>query len=170
MMRWYLIHTKPAGEWLAQANLERQGYEVYLPRLVESVRRGARRFERIMALFPRYLFLRLNEGQQSLAPVRSSVGVFNVVKFGARYAIVANELINELRSRADPVTGLHRMASEPQLAPGTLVSLTVGPFDGLEGIFLRRAGADRVVVLLKLLGQEAAVRLPVDFVLPRRAG
>jgi transcriptional antiterminator RfaH len=170
MMRWYLIHTKPAGERLAQANLERQGYEVYLPRLVESLRRGARRLERIVALFPRYLFLRLNEGHQALAPVRSSVGVVNVVKFGARYAIVADELIRELRSRADPVTGLHRMASELQLAPGTLVSVTVGLFDGLEGIFLRKAGGDRVVVLLTLLGQDAAVRIPADFILPRRAG
>jgi hypothetical protein len=102
--------------------------------------------------------------------VRSSVGVANVVKFGARYAIVADELIRELRSRADPVTGLHRMASELQLAPGTLVSVTVGLFDGLEGIFLRKAGGDRVVVLLTLLGQDAAVRIPADFILPRRAG
>ena len=29
MLRWYLIHTKPSGEALAERNLDRQGYDVY---------------------------------------------------------------------------------------------------------------------------------------------
>ena len=36
MLRWYLIHTKPLSEVLAQTNLERQGYQVYLPRAIAA--------------------------------------------------------------------------------------------------------------------------------------
>ena len=32
-MHWYLIHTKPRQELRALENLERQGYECYLPLL-----------------------------------------------------------------------------------------------------------------------------------------
>jgi transcriptional antiterminator RfaH len=164
--RWYLIHTKASAETLAQVNLERQSYEVYLPRLLHSkLTRGQRR-ERIVPLFPRYLFLSLEEGQQSLAPVRSSVGVSGVVRFGGRYAAVADAVVRDLQGRADPATGLHQLRRPAPLTPGTVVHLAAGPFDGLDGIFQREDGAARVVVLLKLLGQETPVCVPADWIVP----
>ena len=165
MLRWYLIHTKPSSEELALCNLNRQGYDVYLPRALQAVRsRGCWR-ERIVALFPRYLFLRLNEGLQALNPVRSTLGVSGVVRFGSRYTIVPDQVIGELRARADPASGLHRLSCRPKLFPGAAVRIMSGPFDGLEGVFERPAGADRVVVLLRILGQNASVCVADDSVL-----
>ena len=165
-MRWYLIQTKPSREALAQTNLQRQGYEVYLPRVLQCVRRRGRWREAIGPLFPRYLFLRLSEGLQALSPVRSSLGVAGIVRFGVSYAIVPDRIVAELRVRADPVSGMHRLVTPTSLVPGAAVHITMGPFEGLSGVFERAAGAARVVVLLKLLGQEAPVRVPMDFVLP----
>ena len=169
MLRWYLIHTKPVREALAAANLQRQGYEVYAPRMLTSVRRHGRWCECIVPLFPRYLFLQLAEGSQALSPVRSSVGVAGIVRFGARYAIVAEEIILQLKHRADPESGLHCLAKRPPLLRGATVRITMGPFEGLDGVFEREAGAARVVVLLNLLGQDAAVRIPSDAVAPSYA-
>lgn len=162
MLRWYLIHTKPSGEALAESNLGRQGYEVYLPRLVQAVRRSGQWHDRIAALFPRYMFLRLSEGQQALNPVRSTVGVTSIVRFGARFTIVPDQVIRDLRARADPETGLHRLSRAGRPALGAPVKIRMGPFDGLEGVFEREAGSERVVVLLRLLGQDARVCVPVD--------
>jgi len=166
LLRWYLIHTKASAEAVAQLNLERQGYEIYVPRLLQARGwRGSRR-ERIVPLFPRYLFLRLREGCQALAPVRSSTGVSGVVRFGSSYAVVADEVIGGLHSRADPMTGLHRLSGPGKLMRGAAVRLAAGPFDGLEGIFQRQDGEDRAVVLLRLLGQETPVRVPAEWILP----
>jgi len=170
MLRWYLIHTKPSSESLARENLERQRYEVYLPRVLQMARRAGRRFERVVALFPRYLFLRLNEGQQAFAPVTFTTGVAGVVRFGARYTVVPDQVVRDLRVRADPVSGLHRLSCGSKLTPGAPVRIRLGPFDGLEGVFERAAGADRVVVLLKLLGQSAPVCVSAESVLLSRAG
>jgi transcriptional antiterminator RfaH len=167
LLRWYLIHTKPLAEAVAQVNLERQGYEIYLPRLVHSTRWRRPPRERIVPLFPRYLFLRLCEGSQALGPVRSSAGVSDVVRFGSRYAVVADEVVGGLLSRADPLTGLHRLAGPGPLMRGDAVRLAAGPFDGLEGIFQRQDGEERAVVLLRLLGQETPVRVPAEWLLPR---
>jgi transcriptional antiterminator RfaH len=164
--RWYLIHTKASAETLAQVNLERQSYEVYLPRLLQPTLSRGRRRERVVPLFPRYLFLCLQQGVQSLAPVRSSVGVSGVVRFGGHYAEVADGVIQDLRSRADPTTGLHQLRRPAPLKPGTVVHLAAGPFDGLDGIFQRADGAARVVVLLKLLGQDTPVCVPADWIVP----
>jgi transcriptional antiterminator RfaH len=166
VLRWYVIHTKASAEVVAQVNLERQGYEVYLPRLVQCVMRRQQRRERIVALFPRYLFLRLCEGSQPLGPVRSSVGVSGVVRFGYRYALIADETIRHLQARADPLTGLHRLSGPAPLACGAAVRIGAGPFDGLEGIFQREDGAERVVVLLNLLGHDTPVRVPAEWILP----
>jgi len=169
MKRWYLVHTKPSSESVAQSNLCRQDYEIYLPRLAQCMRRCGSSRERIVPLFPRYLFLRLNEGSQSLGPVRSSVGVAGVVRFGFSYAVVADKVICDLRAREEPESGLHRLAGVTSLLPGAPVRVTTGPFDGLEGIFERAAGSERVVVLLTLLGQDARVRVPASSILPSHA-
>ena len=166
MLRWYQIHTKPLSEGIAQANLERQGYEVYLPRAAQAVRCNGYWQDRIVALFPRYLFLRLNEGRQSLGPVRFTMGVASVVRFGSKYTIVPDQVIRDLRARADSATGLHRLGRVSQLAPGTPVRIRTGPFDGLDGVFEREAGAERVVVLLNLLGQAVSAYVPGDSVRP----
>jgi transcriptional antiterminator RfaH len=163
MLRWYLIHTKPAGERGAQLQLDRQEYRTYLPRLLQTVRRGGQLQARIAPLFPRYLFLNLDEGRQALAPVRSTPGVSGVVRFGSRFASVPDGVIQQLREREDPQTGLHALQL-PRLRRGAPVRVAAGVFAGLEGVFEREEGADRVVVLLSLLGQALEVRFPAELV------
>ncbi|MEX0734707.1 MAG: transcription termination/antitermination NusG family protein [Steroidobacteraceae bacterium] len=169
MLRWYLVRTKPNAEATARVNLDRQGYEVYFPRLAQSLPSRGRWLERVVPLFPGYLFLRLDEGRQPLAPVRSTLGVSCAVRFGPCYAIVPDDVIRELRARANPETGMHRLKLPARLAPGARVRILAGPFDGLEGIFQRESGSDRAIVLLTVLGQTASVGVPVGNVVPRHA-
>lgn len=169
LSRWYLIHSKPSSEAVAQANLQRQGYEVYLPRVAQPARRRGQWCERVGPLFPRYLFLRLLEGYQALGPVRSSVGVAAIVRFGSRYGVVPDSVIRELQARTDPESGLHRLVKNPRLQQGAPVRIALGPLDGLEGVFEREDGAERVVVLLKFLGRDTVVHVSPHFVAPSRA-
>ena len=162
---WYLVHTKPASEATAEVHLERQGYRVYYPRLAQAVRRRGHWVDRIAALFPRYMFLQLNVGSQSLKPVQSTMGVAAVVRFGQTYAVVSDEVVARLQERADPGTGLHRLCRSAH-EPGAKVRIIAGAFDGLEGIFQRESGDERALVLLKLLGQESSVQVPAEFVVP----
>ena len=169
MLRWYLVRTKPNAEASALRNLVRQGYEVYFPRLSQSLPHRGRWRDRIVPLFPGYLFLGLDEGRQALAPVRSTTGVACAVRFGSSYAIVPDAVILDLLSRADPETGLHRLSPPEQLMPGTHVRILAGPFDGLEGVFQRDCGAERAIVLLSVLGQPVGVSVPSASVVARHA-
>lgn len=164
MLRWYLIYTKPSGELLACDNLSRQGYCVYLPRLLQPERRRGRWSYRVSPLFSRYLFLQLEEGSQSFAPVRSTLGVASVVRFGQRYAVVPDRIVQDLRSRADPASGLHRLAQSPAKT-GASVKVRIGLFEGMEGIFEREDSRERAVVLLTLLGYQAQLHVPAPLVM-----
>jgi transcriptional antiterminator RfaH len=163
MRRWYLIHTKPGAEAEAQRHLQRQDYDTYFPRVLQQVRRFGRMRAQVNSLFPRYLFLHFDEGRQCLTPVRSTCGVANVVRFGARYATVPDEIIRQLRARENPESGLHTL-SPPPLGPGMPVRIAAGAFAGLEGIFEREDGANRVIVLLSLLGEQRQVHFPAELV------
>lgn len=163
--RWYLILTKPSSEELARVNLERQGYRVYFPRALQRKSYRGRWQDKVSALFPRYLFLQLNIASQVLAPVRSTFGVVDAVRFGADYAVVSDQVVDGLMRRADPQSGLHEI-KRPLLTPGEIVRVVAGAFAGLEGVFEREIGEDRVVVLFKLLGRESPVDVVADYVVP----
>jgi transcriptional antiterminator RfaH len=163
-VRWYLIHTKPAREVLAEVNLRRQGYQVYHPRLLRPTRIHGRWVDRVASLFPRYLFLRLEVGHQDMGPVRSTLGVANIVRFGYDYAVVPDAIVENLRAHADSETGLHRLHGRA-FEPGSKVRIIAGVFEGLEGVFQRESGDERVMLLLGLLGRDTLVQLPAAFVL-----
>jgi transcriptional antiterminator RfaH len=168
VVRWYLIHTKPARELLAEFNLRRQGYQVYCPRLLRPTRIRGRWVDRVACLFPRYLFLRLAVGRQAMGPVRSTLGVANIVRFGYDYAVVPDAIVENLRAHADSETGLHRLYGRA-FEPGSKVRIISGVFEGLEGVFQRESGDERVMLLLGLLGRDTPVQLPAAFVLSQFA-
>jgi transcriptional antiterminator RfaH len=140
---------------------------VYYPRLLRPTQRRGRWTDLVASLFPRYLFLRLAVGHQAMGPVRSTVGVANIVRFGYDCAVVPDAVIADLRTRADSETGLHRLQGRAPLTPGSNVRVVGGLFDGLEGVFQRKSGRERVVLLLELLGRDTFVQLPAAFILPR---
>lgn len=163
--RWFLVFTKPASESLAKLHLERQRYKVYYPRVLVGSLRGDRWVERIASLFPRYLFLHIDPDKQSLAPVRSTAGVAKVVQFGSEPAVVPNHVIDALIWTADPHSGLHRLQRNV-LRSGAGVQVLGGALAGLEGVFEREVGEERVSILLSLLGRSISVRVSARFVAP----
>lgn len=166
LRQWFLIFTKPCAEQTAHRNLERQGFRVYYPRLLRPALQRGRWVERVVSLFPRYLFVQLDTARQSLAPVRSTTGVANIVRFGSGITVVHDRIVDGLMRRADPISGVHRLAGAKVFEPGAAVSIVAGAFEGLDGIFERDAGNERVVILLRLLGRQAPVRIPAGFVVP----
>ena len=79
---WYLVQGRPRQAALAVEHLERQGYCVFHPRLhVEQLRRGRPEVVE-QALFPDYLFIRLQAGVDNFGPVRSTRGVAHLLGFG----------------------------------------------------------------------------------------
>ncbi len=152
---WYAVHTHPRKEGVALDNLQRQGFESYLPLLhVQKVRRG----KAVMVdepMFPRYLFVRLDSSAQgrSWSPIRSTLGVRGLVQFGGRPARVQPEMIDWLRDREQHFDPLHLFE------PGDAVTVTDGPFKGLEALYQGVDGEHRALILLEILSKPVRVTL-----------
>ncbi len=156
-MHWYLVHTKPRQAKCALENLERQGYQCYLPAIPsEKLRQGLLTVSD-EPLFPRYLFIRLGQGDsaKSWAPIRSTKGVSRLVTFGVEPAKVNEGLIDLLRAQEASA----QAAPERLFNPGDRVRLTDVPFADIEGIYQMADGERRVMVLIEILSKPVAVRV-----------
>lgn len=161
--RWYAVHTHPREETKALEDLNRQGYQTYLPRYAKKIRH-ARKTERVTRpLFPRYLFVRLNLAREGWRPIRSTVGVADLVCFGGQPAALPRDLIDALRQQED-AEGLIRFAGRNALKPGDAVTILSGPFSRQLGLYEGVTDTERVAILLDLLGRKVRVMLDVEAV------
>ena len=164
MSAWYAVVCKPRQEALAETNLANQGYRVYLPRLATQSRRAGKWIDTVEPLFPRYLFVSPQDEHQSLAPVRSTLGVSALVKFGGQPATIPDAAVASLRELQDPLTGA--CATHSVFAPDAPVKFRAGPFAGLEGVFDGETADERVFVLLNFLGKINQVKVSRDWLVP----
>ncbi len=164
MKSWYLIYTKPRQERIAVDNLERQGYHTYLPLLRQRRRRAGRYTQMVEPLFPRYLFINLDEQTDNWAPIRSTLGVTGLVRFGGMPARVPDALVDAIRESADP-EGVHQLP-EKQLKPGDKVRIRDGAMAGYEAVFSAHTSRERVILLLEIAGKTAQVKLSKDAIEP----
>lgn len=156
---WYLVYTKPQQERVAKENLQRQGYETYLPMLKKKVKRGRSYHFRIDPLFPRYLFIRLSDQLDDWGPLRSTIGVTHLVRFGNIPAALPDNLIDQLRLGESEENV--RILEEKALEPGEKVRFIDGSMHGYEAIFQCKSGSDRVMVLMEIAGTYTRLNVPV---------
>ncbi len=154
-LSWYVVHTKIHQEALAMTNLNRQGFECYIPMIkMEKLRRHkATLVEEPM--FPRYLFIRLDTSGSgpSWSPIRSTLGVSQLVRFGGQPAVVDSKLIELLRTR--------EQVGQPErlFKSGEKVVVADGPFAGIEAIFKTADAESRSMILLEMLSKPVAMRI-----------
>mgnify|MGYP000700591381 CR=1 FL=1 len=165
MPHWYVIHTKPRQEEHARENLERQGYTTYCPQITISKRRRNAWHQVSEPLFPRYLFIELTEGEDDFGPIRSTLGVSNMLRFGGKPAIIGNDIIESLQQQERDNLETPDTAELP-VKPGDRVRVMDGPFAGLEGIFQNSSKDARVIILMELLGRENKVTVDRDSIIP----
>jgi transcriptional antiterminator RfaH len=158
MKAWYLIHSKPGQENTAKEQLQRQGFETYLPLTPAFRKRRGRTIRVIAPMFPRYLFIHLSNETDDWGPIRSTIGVSTLVRFGMEPARVPDALIQAIVSREDGqgVVALPKQEYEE----GQNVRIATGPFEGYEAVFTSILPKDRVIVLLKIA--ENYVKINVD--------
>lgn len=156
MKQWYAVHCKPKQDERAETELMKQGFEVFRPR-VRSRRRARQRYQVVVeSMFPRYLFVHLDDTDQDWSPIRSTRGVTGLVRMGGHVPVVPAAVIEGLRARADAENCID-LQPEDGFAPDDRVLITEGPLAGLEAVFRARNSQERVVVLLNLM----QVTLPV---------
>lgn len=152
---WFLAQLKPNSAQIAQRNLERQGFETFLP-IEETTRQSAGRFVTAQRpLFPGYIFVEFDAGQGHWRAVNSTQGITRLVSFGRAPAPVPLGLVDELKTRCDR---MGKLVAAPMLASGDAVTFTKGPFSDFLGEVEKVDKDRRVWILMDLMGGQMRVK------------
>ncbi len=164
-MAWYVVRTKPRMEILAATLLEDSlNLKTYYPEV--SVRRRGK--VRSGAFFPSYIFVKVDLRSTALSAIDYTPGVLHLVRFQGEPSTVSDEIVQHVRSRVDGINAAGGLPSH-QFHTGDPVRITLGPLQGLEGVFDGSlTSAERVTVLLRFLGGERRVIVDIDALEPDR--
>ncbi len=154
---WLLVATKPRSEFVARQHLERQGFEVCLPQIILRKRKQGSWQEVTEPMFPGYLFVGFEIEGQSIAPIGSTRGCSNVVRFGSEVRPLPPALVEQFKPFHDAP-----FKSSTNIKAGQKVLIQAGAFEGLEAVFEKPKGTDRAHLLITVLGQLRSVEVPMD--------
>jgi transcriptional antiterminator RfaH len=149
MKEWYLIKTKTRQENLAISNLQNQGYHVYCP--------CGEINNKIVTLFPGYIFIYLDKNSQNWSPIRSTKGVQNFIRFGLEYAKIPNKVVEYIRT--NEIITSKKLQILNDFKPGDQVQITDGTLKNCTAIFRSFKSDIRVIILMNILGQEQTISI-----------
>ena len=121
----------------------RQGYSTFLPMLRLRKRQRGKWQEVTEPTFPGYVFVGLEPGRDDMAPIRSTQGCRDLVRFGQQPAVVHEDIINAFRL-SNSAQGLPGEGFQNPFTLGDVVMIEESPFQGLSAIYYMNKGADRV--------------------------
>jgi transcription antitermination factor NusG len=137
---WYAAQIGVNQEKQVAGRLQEKRIESFLPLYQEVRRRTDRRVVLEMPLFPGYVFVRI--ALRDRLKVLVDPRVVRLVGLGPTPVAIPDRDIDSLRA------GLaHGQAMpHPYLQVGRRVRLVAGPFEGVEGVLIRRKSSLRIVV------------------------
>ena len=153
-LSWHVVQTKPRQELRAKENLQRQGFEVFMPLLeVEKIRHG--KIQQVTEpLFKSYLFVQFDAQNSPWHTARYTLGVKQLLSFGGKLATVPATLIDTLKNNPRQQLQIY--------TAGDVLQVESGPLKGFEVIYQMTNGDDRALVLIELMNKTHAVQMAMD--------
>ena len=151
---WYALYTNPRHEKIVAKQLKERCVENFLPLYRTWHRWKDRRKQIDLALFPSYVFVRIEE-QDKLHVLRIP-GAVSLVSFNGKLAALPASEIEALRNALD-----NQVFAEPcpYLRVGRKVRVVRGPMAGTEGILSRKKDRYRVVISVEVLMRSVALEI-----------
>ena len=153
---WYLAQVRPNCLSLAERALGRQGFDLFSPKIMTTVRRRGRLRETPRALFTGYVFVSFDPDRPDWRAINATPGVSRLVRFGDAPPPLPASLVADLMLRCDDRG--HLLPPE-DLAPGDRVRIARGPFASFVTTVERVDAERRVHVLLEMLGRRTRLSL-----------
>jgi len=157
--KWFLIYTKAKEEHRAKTNLENQGFQIFLPMLAFA-KMNQSKSTTLEAMFPRYLFIKINLERDNWTCIKSTRGVSHMVVFGQRFAEMPHQVIEHLKSGADENHIFRQAITRQEFQKGDKLVIKQGTLKGKEATFLSKTGKERVRILLKLMNELIIAEVP----------
>jgi len=159
--KWILVYTKAKEEQRAKRNLENQGFEIFLP-MIAGAKAHQSKSITLKAMFPGYLFVKINTELDKWNRIKSTRGVSHLVVFGQRFAEIPNQVITYLKSEADENDIFKQTITRQEFQKGDKLVIEKGMFKDKEATFLAKKSKERVRILLRFVNEIITADIPAS--------
>ena len=160
---WFILQFKPNSHYQAKKNLNRQGFETFLPLHNITTRKVSRFTTTTKPLFPGYMFITFNRVEANWHKINNTYGVSRLVTTNANLRPIPNIFIDNLMRRYDTSGNLLPVQ---KLKKGDQVKVLKGPFAHFIATIETYETDQRVWILMDLLGRKTKIQTPADTLQP----
>ena len=158
-MNWYLLQTKPNAHVIAFENLRRQGFDVFMPLIIKTIKKNGRFLDIKSPLFPGYVFMGTSIKPIPWTSINSTRGISKAVTLDGIYRPVSTHIIEGLQSRCDE-HGVLRQLND--IVAADRVKIERGPFAEFVCTVEQTKDDQRAWVLIDLLQQQTRAEVSLD--------
>lgn len=151
---WYAIWTRSRHEQAVRDQLERKGYDAFLPTIPRWSRWKDRKKKVDWPLFPGYCFARFDPRER--LPILTCTGVVSIVSFDGEIAPIPDVEIDGIRRLVESDLQFDPC---PLIREGMMVEVVHGPLQGVVGRLIRKGAHARLMLAVDLIGQAVSVEV-----------
>ena len=156
---WFILQFKSNSHHLAAKNLNRQGFETFLPLHDTTSRRTSRFINTSKPLFPGYMFIRFNRAESKWHKINNTYGVSRLITFNSILRSIPTSFVDSLMKRYD-LSG--KLLPIQKLKKGDQVTVLSGPFANFIASVEKYEADQRIWILMDLMGRKTKIQTPSD--------
>ena len=154
--KWLIAQIKPNSYNSAIQNLERQGFETFLPTMEITQRKKDKFIVKNDYVFPGYMFVCFEPHILSCTKINSTYGVSKILAYNKKPSEISSDLILELKKRYQINTNPMQKVN---LQKGDSIKFYAGPFVDLIAKVESVEKNNRIWVLLEVMGGKHRLKL-----------
>ena len=156
---WFILQFKSNSHHLAAKNLNRQGFETFLPLHDTTSRRLSRFINTSKPLFPGYMFIKFDKLESEWHKINSTYGVSRLITFNSILKSMPIGFVDSLMKRYD-LSG--KLLPIQKLKKGDQVTVLTGPFANFIATVEKYEDDQRIWVLMDLMGRKSKIQATTD--------
>ena len=156
---WFILQFKSNSHHLAAKNLNRQGFETFLPLHETTSRRLSRFINTSKPLFPGYMFIKFDKLESEWHKINSTYGVSRLITFNSILKSMPIGFVDSLMKRYD-LSG--KLLPIQKLKKGDQVTVLTGPFANFIATVEKYEDNQRIWVLMDLMGRKSKIQARTD--------
>ena len=149
MKKWLVAQIKPKSHDLAIRNLERQGFETFIPKIKVTKKKENKFINKVVLVLPGYAFIGIGLQDSSWTKINSTYGVSKLLSYNNKPSEIPFDLIVALKNRYEE--NVNPIINE-NLKKGDTIKFNNGPFAELVANIESVDPKKRIYVLLEVMG------------------
>ena len=160
---WFILKFKANSHHQAAKNLNRQGFETFLPMTDTTSRKATRFINTTQPLFPGYMFITFDRAETEWHKINNTYGVSQLVTFNNILKSIPTTFVDTLMMRYD-LSG--KLLPIKKFNNGDHVKITEGPFANFIATVETYETDQRIWILMDLMGRQAKIQTTSEALQP----